>query len=130
MHSRSPEGQQHPGLHQEKRGQQAEAGDSAPLLHCGETPLGVLHPPLDTPAQKGHGAVGVGPEEGDKNDQRAGTTLLLGKAEEFGLFSLEKRRLRGDLIAAFQYLEGAYKKDRDNLFSKVCWIGQGVMVLN
>jgi len=37
-----------------------------------------------------------------------------------GLFSLEKRRLQGDLIVAFQYLKGAYRKDAEGLFTRVC----------
>jgi len=49
-----------------KRGQQVEGGDSATLLHSGETPLGVLRPALEPPAQEGHGAVQAGPEEATK----------------------------------------------------------------
>ena len=41
-------------------------------------------------------------------------------ARELGLFSLEKKRLQGDLRAAFQYLKTGYKKEGNRLFSRVC----------
>jgi len=39
------------------------------------------------------------------------------KLKELGLF---QRRLRDDLIAAFQYLKRSYRKEGDRLFSRVC----------
>jgi len=40
------------------------------------------------------------------------------RLRQLGLLSLEKRRLQGDVIVAFQYLKGAYKKAGEELFTR------------
>ncbi|KAJ7400161.1 hypothetical protein BTVI_107701 [Pitangus sulphuratus] len=44
------------------------------------------------------------------------------RLSEFVLFSLEKRRLWGDLMATFQHQKGTYKKDGEGLFTEECSI--------
>ena len=87
-------------------------------LCSGQTPFGVLCPALEPPAQDRHGAVGAGPEEATKMIRGLEHLCCEERLRELGLFILEKRRLWGDLIAAFQYVKRAYKKAGGGLFTR------------
>lgn len=82
-----PESQLYLGLHPK----QSEGGDSAPLLHCGDTPPGVSCPALQTSVQ--------GKYE-PENNQRAGAHFLCGKTDRIG-FVQPGENSRETLLQAF-----------------------------
>ena len=101
-------------------GQQSEGGDSPPLLRSAETlpePCVQLWGPQHSTDTDLLERV----RRRDREMARGLEPLWWGeRLGEVGLLSLGKRRLQGDLIAAFQCLKGADKKDGERLLSRAC----------
>ena len=91
-----------------------------PPFCSGETPPRVLCPAREPSAQERHGPVGAVQKVATKTIRGLEHLSCEDRLRELGLFSLEKSRLRGNFLAAFQCLKGTYKKAGGILFTKAC----------
>ena len=79
------EGRWHPGLYQEKCGQQEQGSDCAPLLGTGEAAPGVLCSVLGPSLQERHWGAGVCPNKGNEAGEGSREQVFWGAAEGTGI---------------------------------------------
>ena len=95
------------------------------------TPSAVLHPAWGE-ALEGCGAVAVGLwGAGEPTEKLGGLEHLCYKERlrELGLYSVEKRRLHGELVATCLYIKGALNKNRSDFLHGLTVTGEGGMAL-
>ena len=106
----SPESQPYPQLYQKKDVQLVKGGDPAPVRPHLEYCIQISSPQYRRDMDL------------LERIQRKATKMIQGmehlsdedRLRELGLFSLEKRRFPGDLIAAFQYQKQSYRKEGES----------------
>ncbi|KAJ7417525.1 hypothetical protein WISP_63870 [Willisornis vidua] len=78
----------------------------------------VLCPALESSTAEGYRPVGVSPEEGYRNDQKAGEPLLERQTERVGVVQPGEEKAPGRSYSTFHYLRKTYKKTCKETFYK------------
>ena len=112
-------------LHKKKRGQQVKREDSAPLLHTGESPPGVLRPVLGSPVQDRCGPVRAGPEEKSQNWSESWNSFPVEK-DWVGVVQPGEVKSLEHLIVAFQW----GSQERQDFLPRPVVTGQGAVILH
>ena len=96
-----------------------QRSDCPSLFHSCQAPAEVLCPSLGDPTKERCGDFRKVQVKVIKMIQGLEQLSYEDRLKRLGLFSLEKRRVWGDLTVTFQYLRGVYKHEGNQLFTRV-----------